>query len=88
MLKDRGDQLKYTLVSALSRAAKVVRGLRIGLTVSEREAVAEVAVADLRGLPDDPWKLADPLPVLTVMDDLGAPTPSGWAGRDPNATRT
>jgi hypothetical protein len=79
MLRDRGDQLKYALATALSGAAKIVRGLRAGLTVSEREAVAEVAVADLRRLPDDPWKLAEPLPArATVMDDLGAPTPSGW----------
>ena len=54
MLRDRGDQLKYALVSALARAAKVVRGLRIGLTVGEREAVAEAAVDQLRKAPADP----------------------------------
>ena len=62
MLRDRGDQLKYALVSALARAAKVVRGLRIGLTVGEREAVAEAAVDQLRKAPADPWKLAEPIP--------------------------
>jgi hypothetical protein len=41
MLRDRGDQLKYALSNALKGAAKIVRGLRIGLTVMEREAVAE-----------------------------------------------
>jgi hypothetical protein len=79
MLRDRGDQLKYAIASALSRAAKIVRGLRQGLTVSEREAVAEIAVADLRTLPGDPWKLAEPLPRdWGVMSDLGAPTQHGW----------
>jgi hypothetical protein len=51
MLKDRGDLLKYALADALKRAAKIVRGLRAGLTVSEREAVAEQAVVEIRNLP-------------------------------------
>ncbi len=41
MLRDRGDLLKYALADALMIAAKVVRGLRTGLTVSEREKVAD-----------------------------------------------
>ena len=48
MLKARGDLLKYTLANALRRAAKIVRGLRAGLTVSEREAVAEHAADEIR----------------------------------------
>jgi hypothetical protein len=81
MLRNRGDQLKYAIASALARASKVIRGLRTGLTVSEREAVAEVAVNDLRSLADDPWKLAEPLPLYkTGMSDLGAPIPpQGWS---------
>jgi hypothetical protein len=39
MLKTRGDLLKYALADALKRAAKFVRGLRAGLTVSERGAL-------------------------------------------------
>jgi len=61
MLKDRGDLLKYALAGALKRAAKIVRGLRAGLTVSEREAVAEQAVTEIRNLPNDPWKLNERL---------------------------
>ena len=55
ILQTRGDILKYAIVDALGSAAKIVRGLRQGLTVSEREAVAEQAVTELRQLPDDPW---------------------------------
>jgi hypothetical protein len=82
MLRDRGDLLKYALSDALRKAVKIVRGLRAGLPMAEREAVAEAAVADLRKLPDDPWKLAEPLPVRT-MDDLGAPTPGDWCQPKP-----
>jgi hypothetical protein len=75
MLRDRGDLLKYALADALMIAAKVVRGLRTGLTVSEREMVADAAVDVVRKLPDDPWKLAEPLPqYYGPMKDLGAPT--------------
>jgi hypothetical protein len=49
---------------ALKAAAKLVRGLRAGLTVSEREAVADEAVSAIRNLPDDPWKLSEELPRL------------------------
>jgi hypothetical protein len=48
MLKTRADVLKYALADALKGAAKIVRGLRTGLTVSEREAIAEQAVAEIR----------------------------------------
>ena len=85
MLRDRGDQLKYALVSALARAAKVVRGLRIGLTVGEREAVAEAAVDQLRKAPADPWKLAEPIPRdFGVMSNLGAPTIPHWCEPKPD----
>jgi len=52
----RGDVLRYRLAFALSRAAKIVRGLRQGLTEDERYAVADHVVAQLSG---DPWRLAD-----------------------------
>ena len=54
----RGDVLKYRLAFALSRAAKVVRGLRQGLTEDERYAVADHVVAQLKD-GDDPWRLSD-----------------------------
>jgi len=79
MLKDRGDLLKYALAGALKRAAKIVRGLRAGLTVSEREAVAEQAVTEIRNLPNDPWKLNEGLQHgWGINPDLGASTPDDW----------
>jgi hypothetical protein len=79
MLRDRGDQLKYAIAHALYGAARIVRGLRTTLTVGQREDVAEAAVNELRKLPDDPWKLSDPLPkTWGVMSDLGASTPEDW----------
>jgi hypothetical protein len=54
----RGDVLKYRLAFALSRAAKVVRGLRQGLTEDERYAVADHVVAQLKD-GGDPWRLSD-----------------------------
>jgi hypothetical protein len=80
MLRDRGDLLKYALAKALAVGAKVVRGARQGLPVGERELIAEAAVNEIRALPDDPWKLAEPLPQHRgIMSDLGAPTPDGWS---------
>ena len=76
MLKTRGDLLKYAIVDALGSAARIVRGLRQGLTVSEREAVAERAVTELRQLPVDPWKLNEPLP--QVREVAAHPTPD-WS---------
>jgi hypothetical protein len=54
----RGDILKYAVAFALSRASKVVRGLKQGLTETERCAVADHVVCQLmeRG---DPWHLGD-----------------------------
>ena len=83
MLKNRGDLLKYALADALKGAAKIVRGLRAGLTVSEREAVAEHAVDEIRSLPD-PWKLAERLPHdwhmgVSAANYRGGSTPDDWA---------
>jgi hypothetical protein len=85
MLRDRGDQLKYAIANALSGAARIVRGLRTTLTVGQREDVAEAAVNELRALPNDPWKLSEPLPKSWgVMSDLGASTPEGWCRTKPS----
>ena len=54
----RGDILRYSIAFALRRAAKVVRGLRQGLSEDERYAVADHVVAQLRER-GDPWGLND-----------------------------
>jgi hypothetical protein len=53
----RGDVLRYRIAFALIRAAKIVRGLRQGLTEAERHAVADHVIGQLteRG---DPWELS------------------------------
>ncbi len=53
----RGDVLRHNLAFALSRASKIVRGLRQGLTEAERYAVADhVTQLKQRG---DPWHLSE-----------------------------
>lgn len=54
----RGDVLQYVIAFALTRASKVVRGLRQGLSESERYAVAEHVVGQLKDR-GDPWHLND-----------------------------
>ena len=54
----RGDVLRYNLAFALSRAVKVVRGLRQGLSEVERYAVADHVVSQLKER-GDPWGLND-----------------------------
>jgi hypothetical protein len=54
----RGDLLRYRLAYALSRAVKIVRGLRQGLSEAERYAVADHVVSQLRER-GDPWGLDD-----------------------------
>jgi hypothetical protein len=54
----RGDVLKYAVAFALSRAGKVVRGLKQGLTETERQAVADHVVCQLNAR-GDPWHLGD-----------------------------
>ena len=54
----RGDVLRYRLAFALSRAVKVVRGLRQGLTEPERYAVADHVVGQLKER-GDPWGLSE-----------------------------
>jgi hypothetical protein len=50
-LTTRADVLKCASADTLKEAAKIVRGLCAGLTVSEREAVAEQAVTEIRNRP-------------------------------------
>jgi len=52
----RADVLRYNLAFALSRAAKIVRGLRQGLSEAERYAVADHVVSQLKER-GDPWGL-------------------------------
>ena len=52
----RGEVLSYAISFALIGAVKVVRGLRNGLSESERHAVADAAVSQMKKY-GDPWKL-------------------------------
>ena len=54
----RGDVLRYSIAFALHRAAKIVRGLRQGLSEDERYAVADHVVSQLKER-GDPWHLGD-----------------------------
>lgn len=54
----RGDVLRYRIAFALSRAVKIVRGLRQGLSEAERYAVADHVVAQLSEH-GDTWKLSE-----------------------------
>jgi len=54
----RGDVLRHRIAFARSRASKVVRGLRHGLTEDERYAVANNVVEQLKER-GDPWQLSE-----------------------------
>jgi len=54
----RGDILRYRIAFALSRASKIIRGLKQGLTEAERYAVADHVVAQLKER-GDPWGLSE-----------------------------
>ena len=73
----RGAVLKYAIAFALRGASKVVRGLKQGLTETERHAVADQVVRQLKER-GDPWHLGDEAkrsdaptttPKITVMDE-------------------
>jgi hypothetical protein len=53
----RGDVLKYAIAFALRGASKVVRGLKQGLTETERYTVADHVVCQLKER-GDPWHWA------------------------------
>jgi hypothetical protein len=57
LLRDPGDVLGCAVVKALKETATVVRGARTGLTLGEREAIVEQAVAAVRNLPNHLRKL-------------------------------
>jgi hypothetical protein len=52
----RGDVLRDSIAFALRRARKIVRGLKEGLSETERFAVADHVVAQLKER-GDPWDL-------------------------------
>ena len=62
----RGDVLRYRIAFALSRAVKIVRGLRQGLTEAERYAVADHVVGQLKER-GDPWELTKEAPTKNEM---------------------
>lgn len=68
----RGDVLRYRIAFAQSRAVKIVRGLRQGISEDERHAVADHVVRQLteRG---DPWRLSEEAKPVT-----GYGTPDRW----------
>jgi len=76
-LKTRGDLLSLHLAMALSRAVKIVRGLRQGLSREEREAVADDTVRRVANLREYPWGLNEELPLPTP--GLGHALPDGWS---------
>jgi hypothetical protein len=69
--RTRGDQLQFTIAFALRGARKIVRGLRHGLSESERYRVAGDVVQSLQEH-GDPWRLNDDMP-------LADPAASGHA---------
>jgi hypothetical protein len=57
----RGDLLTHCISYSLIRARKIVKGLSLGLSQEERQAVAQRAVDELRRNGDQ-WKLDEELP--------------------------
>jgi hypothetical protein len=57
----RGEMLRYRIAFALSRASKIVRGLRQGLREGERYAVADHVVRQLKER-GDPLRLNEEQP--------------------------
>ena len=57
----RGEVLRYRIAFALSRASKIVRGVRQGLSEGERYAVADHVVRKLKER-GDPWRLNEEQP--------------------------
>jgi hypothetical protein len=57
----RDEVLRYRIAFALSRASKIVRGLKQGLTEDERYAVADHVVRQLKER-GDPWRLNEEQP--------------------------
>jgi hypothetical protein len=65
----------------LSKAVKIVRGLRKGLTREERETVADDTVRRIAAQRGDPWRLNEELPLPGPA--IGHGSPEGWSkGRE------
>jgi hypothetical protein len=62
------------LTFALAKAAKIVRGLRLGLTREEREAIADAAVKRIADKPYDPWKLKEQAASYNLMKQAAGVT--------------
>jgi len=63
--------LRFAVAFALTRARKLVRGLRQGLSEDERYLVADDVVHQLRQ-DADPWRLSEELPKATSKGYLNA----------------
>ena len=81
-IRTRGDLLRLDLSMALSKAVKIIRGLRQGLTREEQEAVADDAVTRVANKRGDPWRLKEELPPATPA--IGHGTPEGWCKPKPD----
>jgi hypothetical protein len=68
-LRRAGNLLRLDLAMALSKAVKIVRGLRKGLTREQREAVADDTVRRIAAQRGDPWRLNEELPLLAVCHE-------------------
>ena len=75
-IKTRGDLLRLELFMALSKAMKLVRGLRKSLTIAEREGIADDAVRRVASKPGDPWRLNEELPLPGPA--IGHGSPENW----------
>ncbi len=58
-MRTRGDLLRFAIAFALTRAQKLVRGLRQGLSEDERYRIADDVVRRLQEH-GDPWQLSQP----------------------------
>jgi hypothetical protein len=63
-MRTRGDMLRFAIAFALTRARKLVRGLRQGLSEDERFLIADDVVERLRQH-GDPWRLSEELPPVS-----------------------
>jgi hypothetical protein len=79
-MKTRGDVFRFSIAFALSKACKVVRGLRYGLTEAERYEVADSAVYHLKKH-GDPWRLDEDQP--PPEGPIGHGMPEGWCKPKP-----
>jgi hypothetical protein len=77
-LNTRADLLKYAIAHALADAYRIVRGVPVLLTKSEREKIGEHVATSIADLPDDPWQLKKELPREWSVASGGNIMPKGW----------